>query len=441
MKEQAKSAVLFLLVALSIFLTHRLWFGYKGTEAVAESDYEAVYFEEPRPMMHLLTPEGIVIYQHELCYRVRQDDPDFLSIWEEISEMLQEIDEPATYEYGESLPESAAICLSVQFDPPLPLGWESPWLKNATAGELVGLQIWNLADRCWAILQAAEGSSGLLLLPAKWGSQLAGLCDQFDSVGREPYERLDAGELRLSSGMVLSLAEPVYVPAREFEMRELILKEEALDREALLNAFFIKRDLVREIKERDGGLIYTDGEQGLRLGGGFEYSHPRLEQKPSALSYTAALFTAGKLLGYYGGWPDHLRLQSLHREKGSEAGGIFSAEWRCYFHGYPLLGAAYISMSFHHGGLVNYRRSLYNKSYTSGDQILVRGYREALAAAADLFAGAGASRLTLEKLEPAYYLAGTSLHPQAVPVWVIRLSGRDIVLKADELMPPEGWEQ
>lgn len=442
MSEQARSVGLLLLVTLSIFLTYQLWFGRKPEDRIIENDYDNVYFEEPRPLNQLLMPERIFIYQGNLCYQVRPDDPDFTLFWEGVSKILQEITEPANYEYGERLPDDAKLCLDLIFNPALPLGWESPWFKNSPAGELEGVQIWRLDDRFWGVLQDKEGSAGLLLLPARGGLQMAELCDQFNPGVRLTYEKLEAGEIYLTQGTVIAVPSSFYVPADNPQMEELAMKMEILDRELLLNTIFIKRSLVREIKERGGGLIYTDGEQGLRLGNGLEYSHPRLEQKPVILSYTSALMTAGKLLGYYGGWPENLRLEHLARDDGTGAGpaGTYRARWRSYYKGYPLLGGAGVTMIFHQGGLVSYRRNLYLLLYPSSEQVYARDYLEALAAAVDLLAGAGSEHYCLEEMDLAYYLAGDSPQLQAVPVWSIRLNGRQLILKAGDLISLEDSE-
>ncbi len=441
MNEQIKSAVLLSLVLLSLFLTYQLWFARKPEDRVIENDYDNVYFEEPKPLQQFFIPERIYIYQNDLCYQLRHGDSHFALLWEGLSEMLQEIAEPANYEYGEDMPEDARLCLDLQFSPALPLGRESPWLKEAPAGELARVQIWRLDDRCWGVLQDEGDSAVLLLLPVRGGLKLAALCDQFNPEGRPPYEELGAGELLLSQGTLISVPSPLYVPVHNGGMENLTLQAEVLDRELLLNTMFINRNLVREIKERDGGLIFTDGEQGLRMGDGLEYSHPQLEQKPVVLSYTAALLTAGKLLGYYGGWPENLRLELLARDDGAEAGsrGIYSAQWRSYFRGYPLIGGAGVAMSFHHGGLVSYRRNLYILLYSTGDQLYAQGYREALEKAVDLLADAGVDHYWLEEMDLGYYLTGNSLQPQAVPVWAIRLNGRQLILTAGELVSLEGF--
>ncbi len=440
MTERIKSTALLILVVLSLFLTYLLWFGRKDTEEVAENDYEAVYFEEPRLYSQLLVPEAIFVSSGDLRYRLRSGDPDFILFWEELSETLQEITEPADFEYGEKLPEDAALCLTVQFNPFLPLGRESVWLKNLPPGELAGMELVRSGDRCWGVLQGLEGSGGLLL-PARRGSQLAALCDQFDPSGRPHCKRLEAGEIYVSPGAAVTVAAPIDIPMCNGMIRVPALKAEVLDSELLLKTFFIKHNLTREIRERDGGRIYTDGEQGLRLGEGLDYSHPLKEPKPAALSYSAALQTAGKLLGYYGGWPENLRLEHLARETGDSTKGIYEAQWRSYFEGYPLWGETGVYMSYHHGGLIKYRRNLYHLLYTAGEVAAVRGYREALSAALELLGSAGGEHCTLEGMDLVYYLYKSPQHPRAVPVWLIRLSGREFVLRADDLLPPEEWAQ
>jgi hypothetical protein len=441
--ERVKSAVLFFLVLLSILLTYQLWYGRKPVERVITNGYEPAYFEEPKPLSQLVIPKCLVVYQENLCYRIRPGNSNYKHFWEELSRMLQEIDEPANYEYGEKLPADAELCLNLIFDPALPVGPESVWLKNAPSGGLTGMQIWRQADRCWGILQEGEETGRPLLLPAQWGAHLAALCEQFSPSEKSLCEQIQAGELQLPRNGTVTVSAPIYVSAGKPVMADLLLKAEALDGELLLNTFFINRSLVREIKEKDGGLIYTDGEQGLRLHHGLDYSCPRIEQKPVPLSYPAALLTGGKLLCYYGGWPENLRLESLVQEAGARGrqAEIYQAQWRSYLKGYLLLGDAEVAMTYHHGGLVDYRRKLYELHYQKGDDTVVQDYREALAAAVELLAAKGVEQYILEEMDLAYYLTGGPLQPRAIPVWAIRISGRELILEASELIPPEGWEK
>ncbi len=437
MKERIKSALLLLLVLCSLFLTQQLWFGRRPAEMTVENGYEPVYFEEPRPLSQMIVPEAITLYSRGQCHRLRPGETDFNLFWEKSSTMLQELAEPGYYYYAEPPPPEAERCFSLQFEPFLPLGPESIWLKGRSSGALAELEIRRLEDRCWAILKESAGDASLLLLPPGWSTELAALYDRFVPVPEQLCEELPEGELSLSRGLAVNLDAPLLVPVGVSSLKRFSLKPERLDRELLLKTFFINRNLVREIEEKDGGFIYTDGEQGLRLGRGLDYSHPRLE-KTAGLDYTAALLTAGKLISYHGGWVKNLRLQMLAGgdEEKEGSGRACRAQWRSLLDGYPLLGDSGVLIYYHHGGLLSYRRNLYEPLEQPGDGVAVAEFRKVLEKAVTLLEEEGAAGPLLERMELAYYLEGE----EAVPVWQIHLNGRELLLKTDELVPPEGWE-
>lgn len=436
MRERFKSVLLCLLVFCSLILTGQLWFGRQPEETAAENGYEPAFFEETRPPEQMLTPRRIYIFREDRCYRVRRGERDFSLFWEELSRMLKEIAGPEYYHDKEGLPPEAELFLSLQFEPLLPLGPESAWLENERGGKLAGLQAWRSEGRCWVELEGAGSAARLLLLPPGWGERLDQLHARFIPRPDQACELLPEGLLGLTPEVAVTVAAPLYVPASLRDMDQLSLKPEALDRELLLNTFFINRHLVREIREKDGSLIYTDGEQGLRLGEGLEYWHPRPGQEGAVLTYAAALLKAGKEIGYHGGWPDHLYLEGLYEQnQGKDAPGAYGARWRSYFGGFPLIGDGGVEMGFYHG-LQSYRRNIHEPVNQSGSRVRVRDYRKALKAAV-LILPAGAEPLILEEIDLAYYFTGA----EAVPVWVIRLGGRELLLKTDELVPPEGWKR
>lgn len=405
----------------------------------AENGYEPVYFEEARPLARMILPRRIYIHDGGRCFQTRPDEPAFDLLWTELSEMLQELADPGYYYCREGLPPEAERCLTLLFEPHLPLGPESVWLRRGHHEELAGIQIWRSGERCWAILEEDEETDAVLLLPTGWGAQLAGLDDRFDLGAMQCCEELPAGGLRLSRGSLINVAAPLYVPVGVSGMERYSLKPEQLEGELLLKTFFINRNLVREIKEKDGGLIYTDGEQGLRLGDGLDYSHPFVERKAGELSYTAALLAAGRLLSYHGGWVEHLRLESLIQgeQDGAPSGGLYSVQWRSYIDGYPLMGDSGVVMRYHHGGLQSYRRNLHEPAGPPAEVVAVGDYREALQAAVLMLEKETPEQPLLEEMDLAYCREGN----RAVPVWLIRLDGRVLLLKTDELVPPEGWER
>lgn len=437
MKERAKSVLLCLLVLCSLILTGQLWFGRHSEETMAEDSYEPAFFEETRPLEQMILPRRIYVFQEGRCYQARRGGPIFNLFWGELSGMLQEIGGPEYYHDKEGLPPEAELFLSLRFEPLLPLGPESIWLKDEHNGKLAGIQAWRFGERCWIELEEIGSEVRLLLLPPGWGEKLAEFHDRFTPQPSQACELLPEGMWKLTAEVTVSIDTPLYVPTAVQSMDRLSLKPESLDRELLLNTFFIDRHLVREIKEKDGSLIYTDGEQGLRLGSGLEYSHPRPGQKGTVPTYTAALLKAGKEISYHGGWPDNLYLEDFYeQEQGKDAPGGYGARWRSYHGGFPLMGDSAVEMDYYHS-LQSYRRNLYEPVDQSGSRMKVRGYRQALKAAVLILETEETAPLTLEEMDLGYYFTGS----KAIPVWVIRLGGRELLLKTDELIPPEGWEQ
>lgn len=435
MKERVKSLLLAFLVLLSLVLTYRLWYGQKTVEEINEDGYERVFFEEPRPLAQVITPRQILVHREGLSYRLREGEPDFRALWGGISGVLQErfyLDNRA----DDQVSAGSQPCLTLEFNPFLPVGPGSPWLKEAPYQELERIELRRLEEQFWIVTrESGSGADVVLKLPGEQGELLKGLLDGLPPAERIPYRPLTFGELGLELNVKINAADGIYVPDGEVSMDELILKQENLDQELLVKTFFVNRSLVRVIEERDGALIYTDGEKGLRLSRGLEYSHPQLEREPVTFAYLAALNTSSRLLGYYGGWPEALRLESLSRNENALQQVTYRAQWRCYYEGYPILGIADATMLFNDGGLVEYRRSLYEPLNLSGNSLAVKSYREALEAAVNYLGEVKGidETMVLEELSLAYRYNGSSFQPRAVPVWVIRLNGIELLFKASDL--------
>ena len=179
-------------------------------------------------------------------------------------------------------------------------------------------------------------------------------------------------------------------------------------------------------------MIYTDGEKGLRLSEGFDFSFPQREQERATVNYTAALNTAGRLLSWHGGWPEAFRLESLSlvREINRQ---YYDACWRSYYEGIPFAGHA-SSLNFNDGGLVKYRREHYEMLGEASPPAPVNSYQEAILAALNLYQEQEVhieEPLMIEECELAYAVAaGEANQLNAIPVWVIRLDGNEYVFKA-----------
>ncbi len=445
LNERGKSYLLITLVLLSLFLTYQLWFGQKPLEEMTEDVYEPIFFEEPRPLSRVVTPRWIQLYQGEEVYQFGYGASAYLTLWDWVSELMQQIP-LAEIRLIEETPGIGLPLLTLSFRPMLPTGPGSPWLKEGVQREVEKVIIMRENDYYWLELQAYGGAEIQLDISSELGYSLQELLRLLNLDEAVLYRELKSLELSTELGVEMLVSEPLFVPDRPILMEELLFKEEELDQELLVKTFFVDRSLVRVIAERDGSQIYTDGEKGLRLSGGLVFSHPQLEQDPATYTYTASLHSASRLLGYYGGWPEYLRLESFNRhgKTGSSQNSLVTC-WRSYYQGRPILGDTGAVIVFNDSGMVEYKRHLYEAAYFVGTPFIVQDYREALSAALAFLSNnmslpEAGDPLILEEMFLGYMLETASIQTRGVPVWAIRINGIDLLINAKDLTWLEGVE-
>lgn len=448
MSERGKSLLLITLVLLSLLLTYQLWFGQTPLEEMTEDAYEPIFFEEPRPLSRVVTPGWIQLHQGEEIYQFGYGASSYHTLWNWLSEvMLSEVMQMipfAEFRLVEEKPGIGLPLLSLSFRPPLPTGQGSPWLKEGVQREVEEVILMREGDYYWMELKTTGGAKVQLDISPDHGLSLQELVSSLSLDDAVPYRELNSSGLSAALGTEILVSEPLFVPAGPVQMEELVFKEEELDQELLVKTFFVDRSLVRVIAERDGSLIYTDGEKGFRLSGGLVFSHPQLDQRPATYTYTASLHSASRLLGYYGGWPEHLRLESLKRR--GKAGSIQDSVltcWRSYYHGRPVFGDTGVIMVFNDSGMVEYKRHLYEAAYPVGAPFIVQGYQEALLTVLALLNEQSSvlepgAPLVLEEMVLGYMPDPASVQPRGIPVWAIRINGIDLLINAKDLTWLEG---
>lgn len=435
MKEHLKSIFLAFLVLFSLFLTYRLWYGEWRHVETVDYRYEPVFFEETRPLAAALTPERIWLYHSEGQSLLCPGSTCFNAAWEEVSQKLQQ---QHRYEYRalEGV-ENLEPCLRLRFAPPLPVGSGTPWLKEDRYRELHEIMAWCREGETWISLQEpGETGETALILPGELAPGL-GYSPEKDC----HYTLLSPEILPPELAEAISWDEEIYIPAGETILPVFYLKQELQEQDLLLKTFFVERSMIRVINERDGTVIYTDGEKGLRVGVGVEYSDPSCERNQSSYTYLAALGAAANYLSYYGGWPVELRLETLALNQSEPL--LFPwrscrAEWGAYFEGLPLRGRGPAAVVvFNDSGLVKYRRLVFQSLGPAGEPVPVSPFPEALAAALALYEqeveGPVAKESVLEAVELVYAITGPDYQLIAAPAWAITLNGRRLMLQAATL--------
>ena len=442
MKERLKSIILLVLVCSSLFLTYQLWYGQQPAELIADEDiYERVIIEQPRPPEQIVFPETIVIPVESGYYAFREGEQIYYRLWETLLEQLHSafVRNPAGIVSG--FPEEAPLLLSCYLRPLLPVGSESTLLPLLPESELARLDLIEGSEAYWVRLFTAEEE---VLAEAKLTSAQAATLKDLIGVAvaeeRVLHNLLTGDAAASASGLDVTVTGVIFLPQEQIDLVRLPVKPETIIREQLLKTFFVDYSLARSIEEKDGAVIYTDGERGLRLtSGGFEYSYPRLEEGEANQTVAEALNSSGALISYHGGWPAGLRLERIEQARLGRS-VTYSTQWRMYYLGYPLYAAKPTRIVFNDRGLIHFNRLIYNIPNLNQDQAenrITAGWQEALRVALELTPAETLEQpedLKLEAFNLGYAIVAGVNELWAEPVWHLQIDGRRILLRADNLV-------
>ncbi len=444
MMEKVKSALLFFLVGLSLLLTYQLWYGEKPAQLVEEDIYERILVEEPRSLENVLTPGHIVLRAEEGSYIFKKGEAKYDSLWDTLSLILQQIRFDAAME-EEALPEDSVKVLAFYLDPVLPVGEELPWLPDAAYTEVSMIEVYSNESQKWlALAEAGSNNEIYLQLSSARAAVFSEMLEEVSLAGKTLYTVLSAEQQdqQLKSG--LEISGNIYVPLEPVYMDELNLRAEDIDRSLILKTFFVDYNMARIIEEKDGGLIYTDGDKGLRLTStGLEYSSPQKEEGQVTAAYPDALFNSSSLISYHGGWPESLRLEELNLSGWGRA-VYYNAKWNMYYNGFPIFTRQPTRALFNDNGLIHYNRSIFVPGdFTPEDreQKPVAAWNDALDAAVYLLneqAPESGNIMRLEELCLGYAVRDLSNGYRGQPVWRIKINGKAYILDAYQLEPIRG---
>ncbi len=437
--ENIKSVLLFLLFGLSLLLTYQLWYGDMPAQLLQEDVYENLMVEEPRSLENLLMPYFIAVNVEDGFYIFKKGETDYESLWDELSNTLQRISSDTIVEEAMP-PEGSRKLLTCYLQPDLPVGKGLPWLEEASYAEIRTIELYSNNDRKWLILAESGNKNTInLLLSPGIAEHFSALLDEVSTEDKKLHARLTADHLPQPSEVDLEVEVPIYVPVEPLFMDELALKPEAIEHDLILKTFFVDFNMARIIEEKDGGLIYTDGEKGLRLTEtGLEYSAPQKEVGQVTVTYPEALFNSSSLISYHGGWPENLRLDGFSLSGWGRV-AYYNASW-CMFHdGFPIFTNQPTTALFNDNGLFYYARFIFftdNAIMEEGKQKPVTMWYDALAEALDLIKEQNSKRnnpLLLEEISLGYVVPNSPNNYRGVPVWRITISGETFTLTADQL--------
>lgn len=157
-----------------------------------------------------------------------------------------------------------------------------------------------------------------------------------------------------------------YLPDKEIDINQLRFTYTTISAEQMENSLFSDPGITRNIQEKDGTQIYTDGKRGLQVKQNrlwMLYSDS-IAPVDGRFNESEELYTAVQFINQHGGWNGKYQIhaiRSLNGEEGQEF--LFRQLVRSFPESYPIISSAddnfgYIRIVLQKGAVSEYERSL-----------------------------------------------------------------------------------
>ncbi|WP_232698035.1 YycH family regulatory protein [Brevibacillus daliensis] len=197
-----------------------------------------------------------------------------------------------------------------------------------------------------------------------------------------------------------------------------------ITRKQLLDTYFLDPGLVRQIVERDGTYIYTDGTRSIQIRSGQQLmtlTSPTWQTADTDIELRDQVQEATVFINQHMGWIDDFRLETVEERMDQNAQVVF----RQYLGSYPLISQDAklidnIQVNVDKGQVLSMRRSLI-------DLDTFFGYKdEQVGSGEELFAYLQEKGVDINKISDvylAYQLVEQKGYVQLIPSWVIEMEG------------------
>jgi len=431
--ERIKTAVLCVLVALSLALTGWLMLGLEGTPQRPQQTFRLERFEKPEvDLRKVLMPVRVVIHFGGNSHTVLlPGSAGYAGLWDEgliVRGAFYEVS-GRPKEVPLDLKQLRSEAGSIEMLMPARLmfsQWITVWTgyplaegPDFEADRFLILTGRNPAVIAWAGAQPSGGEGKGYRFDLKGSSKdFADLIRETREIQKESPRFVEApaevNGIPVDRGVLLP-AEPVSLPP-------LAAAREVLPEDQIIQRFFIDRFLVRRIEEKDGAVIYSDGRRGLRLypSGGIEYSCPSTTQSDSAgEDYLSLLERALSFVASHAGVPAEVF------PMGPRAGASVSFGYR--IRGIPVVGAEpAIAVCLDSQGVEMYQRCVRIPAVATGPARVLVSAGEALDIVARHWPSVfpGSTARGIKDVYIAYWSLPLAEKQDAFkPVWVIESDG------------------
>lgn len=439
--ERLKTVLLYLLVLISLILTSLLWNNQPRFELISPPTYvESKVVGYPRQLEELVVPSAIVFhFGNNRHTKADSDDGQYRVLRSEMNKwyFYDFVFQPLPLERWEALTRSLPG-LEIQFRSTIPISVVSQLFtfRGETEGLIHGV------DCVWLYYAPEENAVyGLFIsreerqaIRARTSVSPKDLQNSYLPLGNllpEQQLRVSAPE-PLSPRQVSAFWHWYYVPKQPDRMRYVRMNYIPITDRDLTDAFFLDPTLIRQIVERDGTIIYTDGSRSVQVRPDQQmmtYTDPALKPGREDLTGDEKLRETVLFINQYLGWTDDYRLERMEERAGE--GDVLT--FRQYLGAYPLVSQdgppidelAVTSLA---GQVVTLSRSLIDlDTYLDMTEWTVMSGDE-------LFEELRKQDVDLDRVKNAYLAYGIKVHRgfvELIPSWVVESdNGRRLVVNA-----------
>lgn len=216
------------------------------------------------------------------------------------------------------------------------------------------------------------------------------------------------------------IASGYYLPDEPVAVEQLRLFYQPFTGEQMKSILFVDPSIIRQISERDGSVIYTDGNRGLQIRSDqrwMTYNAPVPPSEKETEESEDRLLTAIQFVNQHGGWNgSYLVAQTPLSELGAQ-----TYSFRQYYGPYPIYEKDTQELSFVEVQLVNGLVSTYSRSMLTMDKEIERkkGWTGSKAEILSTLDSHGISPVEIQNMRLAYQTRISNEYVDLVPVWVI----------------------
>ncbi|MBN6187269.1 hypothetical protein JQN58_09815 [Aneurinibacillus sp. BA2021] len=352
--ERIKTVVLLALIVLSLLLSMFLWNSTPKLDSLIPSDYVA-----PQPIGHkyevtdVIRPSAMLFHTGEGRHRkadvesaVYKDVLNRMNMWS----FYDMVSAQLTREEWEALiMKKKTLEIVYNHEIPADIASQLFMLRGRMDGELHSISrilLYENGDKSavYALLISTQEQRAIRARTSIAPEELMKLLlpEKIDGLPEQWLYRafVDGMENRIRPSRY-EFYDPLYLPKERAKMSRYRYFYQPLTVQQVLDAMFVDVSLTRQVTERDGTMIYTNGSQSVSIPvdrSYLLYRYPRHEEENTAgerANYDA-LNSALSFVNQHGGWTGRYYLEDIEETNTWSRSGSVSYRFRQYVGAYPL---------------------------------------------------------------------------------------------------------